>query len=392
MNRKQFLILIIALVVLGGAGFALFWQDIAAYRASGAKIGARLLPEFKIADVAQMRLQDAKTQTTLSRKDTGWVVEERGGYPADFQAIGDFVVKLIELKVTQAESVGPSLLPRVDLAAPGQSEGVGTLAEFKDKSGKVLASLIFGKTILKKDPVNPLPSAQNGVPAGRYIRVNGVKDTVVVVSDPLNAVDAAPGKWLSRDFFKADRIKTLAVGPEGAAPHWKIARDLEWSQWKFAGGGGDLDASAAVGAVNALGGMAFTDIATGAKPEDTEKPVVAVAETFDNLTYTVKIARKKAGDAYDVSVTVSGDPPKVRVPEKDEKTEKAEDKARHDKDFAENLKRLEARIAHEKALTKWTYVVAKSAIEPLLKERAQMLAQKPEGSKAKSGKAVGSRQ
>ena len=55
MNRKQFLILVLALLVLGGAGIALFWQDIADYRASGAKIGAKLLPEFKLADVAQMR-------------------------------------------------------------------------------------------------------------------------------------------------------------------------------------------------------------------------------------------------------------------------------------------------------------------------------------------------
>ena len=373
MNRKQFLILVIALVVLGGAGFALFWQDIAAYRASGAKIGAKLLPEFRIADVTQMRLRNAKTQTTLARKETGWVVEERGGYAADFQAIGDFIVKLLELKVTQSENVGASLLPRVELAAPGHGEGVGTLVEFKDKAGKVLASLILGKKILKKDPVNPLPAAQDGVPAGRYILVTGAKDTVVIVSDPLNAADAAPGKWLAKDFFKADRIKTLAVGPEGAAPQWKIARDLEWGQWKFAGGGGDLDASPAVGAVNALGSMTFTDVAAGAKPEDTERPVVAVAETFDNLTYTVKIAKKKSGDAYAVNFTVTGEPPKSRVPEKDEKPE---DKARRDKEFAENLKKLEERMAREKALAKWIYVMAKSPVEPLLKDRAQLVAQK----------------
>ena len=74
MNRKQFLILIVALVVLGGAGLALFWQDIAAYRESGARIGGKLLPEFKVAEVAQVRLQDAKTQVTLVRKDDRWVV------------------------------------------------------------------------------------------------------------------------------------------------------------------------------------------------------------------------------------------------------------------------------------------------------------------------------
>ena len=51
MNRRQFLILVIALLVLGGAGLAVFWQDIAAYRASGAKIGGQLLPgaHFSIA-------------------------------------------------------------------------------------------------------------------------------------------------------------------------------------------------------------------------------------------------------------------------------------------------------------------------------------------------------
>src|ERR1700741_3405630 len=104
MNRKQFLILVIALIVLGGAGIALFYQDIAAYRASGAKIGARLLPELKLAEVAQIKLQDGKSQVTLVRKETGWVVRERGDYPAGFQQISDLLVKLYELKVTQAET------------------------------------------------------------------------------------------------------------------------------------------------------------------------------------------------------------------------------------------------------------------------------------------------
>ena len=87
------------------------------------------------------------------------------------------------------------------------------------------------------------------------------KDTVVVVSDPLNSVSASPGRWLSKDFFKADRIRTLAVGPEGAAPSWKITRAEEWGQWKFAGGSGNLNPGAAVGAVNKLGSLGFEDVA-----------------------------------------------------------------------------------------------------------------------------------
>lgn len=370
MNRKQFLILVAALIILGSAGLALFWQDIQAYRTAGAKIGGKLLPEFKVADVAWIRLRDAKSQVTLVKKEDRWVVEERAGYTANFQAIGDFIVKLTELKVTQVEEIGQSLFPRVELVEPGKGEGSGTLVEFKDASGKVLASLILGRKVLKKDPLNPLPGARDGVPAGRYVRDLSRNDAVVVVSDPLTAAEASPGKWLARDFFKAERIRTLAVGPEGAAPEWRITRDEEWGQWRFATGG-SLDAGAAVSAVNALGSPEFKDVVVAPKPEDVEQATVAVAETFDNLTYTVKIAKQKTGDDYHVSFTVTGAPPRQRVPEKGEKPE---DKERRDKDFAENLKRLEERLAREKALAGWTYVVEKSRVEALLKSRADMTA------------------
>jgi hypothetical protein len=405
MNRKQFLILVLALAVLGGAGLALFWQDIGAYRASGAKIGARLLPQFKLAEVAQMRLQDARQQVTLVRKENGWFVQERGGYPANFQEISDLMVKLAELKVTQSDPVPATLLARVELNEPGKAgdtaqppksadaaapqkgadtppqktgAGTGTLIEFKDAGGKPLARLILGKKILKKDPLNPLPNAVDGVPAGRYVLRTDAKETVaVVVSDPLNNADANPGRWLQKDFFKADRIKTLTVGPAGGTG-WKITRTEEWGQWKFASGGGDLAASRAVAAVNALGSMSFIDVAIDEKPEELEKPHTVVAETFDNLTYTIKIAKRKSGEDYLVNVSVAGEPPKARVLEKDEKAEKAEQKERRDKDFAEARMRLELRLAREKAQSAWNYVVARKDVEPLLQERADLVAKKPD--------------
>jgi hypothetical protein len=274
----------------------------------------------------------------------------------------------------------------VELADPGKGEGTGTkmegagtLIEFKDVAGKPLARLVLGKKVLKKDPMNPLPAAKDGVPAGRYVRVDGAAgDTVVVVSDPLNNVEAGPGRWLNKDFFKADRIKTLAVGPEGGAPRWKISRNEEWGQWKFAAGGADLHPSAAVMAVNKLGTLTFSDVAPDPKTEAVDKPLVTVMETFDKLVYTVKLAKKTKGDDYLVSFTVTGEPPKSRVPEKGEKPQ---DKERRDKEFAESLKRLEQRIAAEKALGKWTYVVPKDELEPLLRSREDMTIPKRPSSK-----------
>lgn len=380
MNRKQFLILMIALVVLGGVGLGLFWQDIAAYRSTGAKIGARLLPDLKLADVAYIQVRDARHVATLARKDNRWLVEERGGYPANFQEISDVVIKLIELKVVQSEEIGVSLLPRVGLAPPPEKPGaevkedkaneIGTRVEMKDAAGKTLATLTLGKVVLKKDPGNPLPNAQNGVPAGRYVQVAGAQN-VAVVSDPLEKVSADPAKWLDKTFFKADRVKTLAVAVESGV-RWKITRDEEWGQWKFAAGGGDLDASAAVGAANALSSWTFEDVATG-QPQAGDKPVTVTAETFDRLTYTFRIVPRKAG-GYLLSGNVEGEPAAQRTPEKDEKPDV---KARRDKEYAETLKKLQERIARERALSKWTYVMDAKTIAPLTKERSDLVAAPP---------------
>ncbi len=372
MNRKQFLILVLALVVLGGAGLALFWQDIADYRSTGAKIGARLLPELKLADVAHIELRDARNAATLARKDNRWLVQERGGYPANFQDISDMLIKLVELKVVQSEVIGDSLLPRVGLAPPPakpssetkeeDAKQVGTRVEMKDAAGKTLATVTAGKVVLKKDPGNPLPAAQNGVPAGRYVQVAGAKN-VAVVSDPLNKVEADPAKWLDRTFFKAERVKTLTVAGD-AGVRWKIARDEEWGQWRPVAGGASLpDANTAVSAVNGLSNWTFADVAMGAQ-EGGDKPVTVTAETFDGLTYTFRIAARKGGD-YLLNGNVEGEPPQARTPEKDEKPE---DKARRDKDYAETLKKLQERIARERALSKWTYVMDAKAVAPLVKQ------------------------
>lgn len=370
MNRKQFLLMLVAVVVLGGAGLAMFWQELSGYKASGAKIGAKVLPELKAADAAEIRLKDDKSEITLVSKNGSWSVKERGGYPADVGEISELLAKLVEAKIVQSESVGESLYPRLNLGEPGKDkEGTGTLLELKDKAGKPIAKLIFGKVSLKKDPGNPLPNAIDGVPAGRYMIAPGKIQSVVVVSDPFANVETKAGRWLAKNFFKADRIRTLAVG-EGAA-QWKITRELEYSQWRFAAGAGQLDPSAAVGAVNALGQLAFSDVSTDAKVEG-EKVTTIVAETFDNLTYTIKVAKQKTGDDYLFNFVLTGEPPKTRTPEKDEKPDEIKRRA---EEYEKTLKVLEARSQFEKILGQWVYVMPGKSLEPLLKDRAQMVVQ-----------------
>ena len=369
MNRKTFLILIALLVVLGGAGLALFWQDLSAWRKADVKIGSRIFDRLPVNDVAQIRLKDGKGEATLALKDGRWVVRERGDYSASVQEIGDLLLKLPDLKVVQTENVGEALLPRLDLLDPAKADkadNAATLLELSDKSGKVIGSALLGRKVIKIEP-SPLPIKQE-IPVGRYVLAQG-SPTVLVLSDALKNADAKPAQWLARDFFKAERVKSLTASGEGA--QWKITRSEEYGQWKFTDGAGQLDGSAATAAVNALSSLAFSDLALELKAENFDKPRTLVAETFDNLTYAIKLARKPDSADYYLSVTVSGEPPRERKPEAGEK---AADKERLDKEFAESRIKLDERLKFERGLAAWTYVVAGKALEPLLKDRAQFTA------------------
>ena len=370
MNRKAFLILLALVVVLGGAGLALFWQDLSAWRSADAKIGSKLFEQLAVNAVAQVRIADSKGEVTLALKDGRWVVRQRGDYSANLQDIGDLLVKLPDLKVVQTENVGAALLPRLNLVQPGKdaksADGAGTLLELSDNSDKVIGSLLLGKKYLKKEQ-SPLPIPQE-IAAGRYVLVPA-SHTVLVISDALNSAEAKPERWLAKDFFRAERVKSVAASGDGG--QWKIARSEEAGRWKFAGGDGQLDASAAVAAANALASLAFNDVALDVKAESFNKPRTIVADTFDNLTYTIRLAKKPGGDDYYLSFAVAGAPPRERKPEKGEQPA---DKERLDKQFADSLKKLDDRLNLETSLAAGTYVVAGKTLEPLLKARAQLVA------------------
>jgi len=375
MNRKQFLWLMLLVVVMGGAGLGVFWKDITAYRDSGAKIGAQLLTGIRVSDVAKIRLQDARDETTLVLKDKFWRVEQRGGYPADFGQISGLILKLLDVKVLQSETVGASLHGRLNLLAPvkGDSkaggkadgkdatEGTGTQIELFDASGKRLAGIMLGKVSLKKDPLNPLPNARDGVPAGRHVLLAGREDRVVVVGDPLEKAVATPGAWVARDFFKVERIRALR---RSGADGWQIGRDEEWGQWKFLAGAGMLNPSAAVAANNALGSPEFTDVVVD-DSMDFAKAIELTADTFDGLTYRIRALPQATGD-YLVKFAVSGTPSKTR---KRDAKEKADESAKLDQEYAETVKRLEARVLVEQARSQWTYRVAGKVLEPLVRGR-----------------------
>jgi len=87
---------------------------------------------------------------------------------------------------------------------------------------------------------------------------------------------------------------------------------------------------------------------------------------------------KPVGENYYVKVAADGEPRKTRTPAKGEK---AEDKAKNDKEFEERRKKLVEKVDREKKLERWTYLVAKNGLNPLLRDRPQLMPEKKKAAK-----------
>ncbi len=393
MNRKQLVILIVIVAVLGAAGWLRFQQNRTSWQADSKGLGQKLLGDLPINDVASILVKSATNELNLVRKDNLWRVHERNDYPANYSEISGFLLKAQDLKVTQTEELGKSQLGRYKLLPPGEGTNSATLVELRDQAGKPMRTLLLGKPHNRK-PVKGRPSPMGdmedeGYPDGRYVMVGTAAKTVSVISDPLSNIEPAAGSWLNKDFFKIDKVRSIAVTFPVATNSWKLTRDSETADWKLAEvkPAEQLDSTKTSSLASALASPTFSDIATGAKPESLglDKPTVVTFDTFEDFIYTIK-AGQKTNDIIALTLTVSAQIPKERTPGKDEK---AEDKTKLDKEFKDKQKKLEEKLVQEKAYENWIYLVSSWTLDSVLKERAQLLVEKKEEPKKDDKSAAG---
>jgi hypothetical protein len=388
MNSKQLSILLVLGLVIGGLGLYLYKGQQASYKTSDQSLGKKVLGDFQINEVAQITIKNATNELNLVKADDVWKVRERFNYPANFSEISEFVRKASDLKTVRSFNVGPSQFARLELIRPEKATGTnsGTLVEFKDKAGKSIRSLLLGKKYVRESQSNSQFGGGDW-PVGRYLMVLNTTQQVSVVSDPLSNVEPKPDQWLNKDFFKLEKAKAISVVSTNATNSWTVTRETESGDWKLADKkeGEELDKGKTSSLNYALSSPSFNDVASpDLKPEETgmDHPLVATLETFDNLSYLVKIGKKTGDDNYYLALTVKGELPAERTPGKDEK---AEDKEKLDKDFKEKMTKLKEKLEKEKAFEKWTYLVSKWTIDPLLKERKDLLAEKKEEKKEDKG-------
>jgi hypothetical protein len=287
-----------------------------------------------------------------------------------------------DLKPVQEVEVGPSQFARLELNTDGGTNS-GTLVEFKGGNAANLTTLVLGKQYMKDAPAGGMMGMSGGFPAGRYVMVPDTKK-VWLVGESFSNIDTDPAQWLNKDFFKVEKIKSIAVTSPKTTNTWRLSRGTENGEWKMndVKEGEKFDSSKASTLNYALSSPSFDDVVSPeAKPEDVgmTDPTVARIETFDGFLYTVTLGTSTNDENVFLKVNVAADFPKERTPGQDEKPE---DKEKLDKEFKDKNDKFQEKLKNEQQLEKWTYIVSRNTVDALLKPRTEFFAEKKEGADA----------
>jgi hypothetical protein len=379
MNRKQLILIFLALVVLGGAGLVLMNRHDSSWSAPQGKMGQKLFPNLVLNDVGALHIS-AAGDLHLAAKDGVWRVQERAGYPANASQLRELFIKLSELKISQSEPIGQTQLARMDLLPPGPGTNTGTntasLVEIQDKQGKTLQSLLLGKKHFEQ---SSRPSPYGEFANGRYVMLPDDHKDLLLISDPLDSIEVNPESWLDRDFFKVEKVQSVSLVSTNATNSWKLTRESESAPWVLADtkAGEMLDSNKVSSLAGTLSYASFVDVASNTAPAITglDKPLAVTLTTFDHFTYDLKIGNKTPENNLYLTVAVAADIPANRVAGTEEKPE---DKQKLDKEFQDKTKALQDKLAKEKTFSQWVYLVTPSLVDPLIRDRSQLFVEKKE--------------
>lgn len=355
MNRKQFILVLLALCVIGGAGLALFLRNQKTWNVHEAKIGELLFPNFDPNAVAAIHVK-AHQDFRIVRTNGTWRVPERWDYPANFGQISDLLLEIKRLKVMESEIIGPSMRGRVYLDEPGSGPTGGHLLEFEDEHGKVIASLLLGLKHDRKQKENE-PLGMHGWFDGRYCLLPSEPNNVLLVPTEFPGAATYPGGWVDKTFFKIENPKFVGLVSSDPKKNWELIRETPNSKWTMNGLNPNetLDRGHLAQATEIWQFPTFIDVGSNVPPSETlmEKPDVVTVMTFDNVAYTFKIGRPRDDGSRFMTMSVAADFSAPRIPSPDETPE---DKKRLDDEFEAKKKVLKEKVAKDRTYTPYVYL------------------------------------
>lgn len=170
--------------------------------------------------VAQIDVQDAKHSFTITRHGDKWGMDQKDGYPVQYDKVKSAIVSAADFKLVEQKTSDPSRYARLDLQDPTAADAKSKKIVFKDDKGNVLASAIVGKQ---------KPSLFGSDGSGTYIRRDGEKATWLVRGEIV--VGARPSDWMVKEIvnYGQEKVRKVVIQrPDGST--FSIAKAKQGDQ------------------------------------------------------------------------------------------------------------------------------------------------------------------
>lgn len=171
-------------------------------------------------DVARIEIRTPKASFSIGRNGDGWGMDQKGGYPVEFEKVKSAIVSAAEFKLIERKTSDPKRYERLDLAPPDSPEAKSKALAFKDKDGNVLADVLVGKE-------NPSLFGSGG--AGTYIRRGDEKQTWLVRGRI--QVGEEPNNWMIRQIvnYGKEKVRHVTITrPDGS--EFSISKEKQENQ------------------------------------------------------------------------------------------------------------------------------------------------------------------
>lgn len=167
----------------------------------------------KIKDIARISIKRDATEVVVVRDPSGknWFLENKGGYPARFDAVRPLVAALAEAKVVETKTSNPDLYDRLEVEDPSKAGAKSMLVSLQDENATEIVGLIVGKQDTggsANDPFSPPPGLGRNQ---RFVRRNGEAQSLLVQMQLDTVPDAM--SFLDRKVIelKNDKVQAATI-------------------------------------------------------------------------------------------------------------------------------------------------------------------------------------
>ncbi len=292
MNKKTVLLLLVVLAVLAGVGRSILDDRSSNVPVGTDVMGTLIFKELPANEITSILIERPGDSVMLMKDKTGWIVQNRFGYPADFSKITDLIRKLKQTKVGRKFPASESVLKRLSLMPPTDTptdnvaaeEDKATRIRMKDKGETVVADILLGSTRKREE---------KGVPDSQFVMLAEGAD-IYLVDQIFSSFETSAPSWLKKSPIKAtveDIQKITCVGPDRTL-RYTFARPEKGKAFVLVGSPtqGKIKDSALNRLAGALNGLEIEDVADPSNPPESLSTGISPRldyTFFNGVTYHV---------------------------------------------------------------------------------------------------------